>query len=58
MFLFGAEFTEVYATRYGSEIRPSNNAIAFEIVSEQKDEAVSTDTTLAVEADETREPQE
>jgi membrane protein len=32
MFLFGAEFTKVYATHYGSKIRPSNHAIAFEMV--------------------------
>lgn len=32
MFLFGAEFTKVYATHYGSEIRPSNHAISFEMV--------------------------
>ena len=26
--LFGAEFTRVYATRYGSGVRPDENAVA------------------------------
>ena len=32
MFLFGAEFTQVYATQHGSDIRPSGDAIAVEMV--------------------------
>ena len=32
MFLFGAEFTEVYSRQYGTEIQPSDNAIAFNLV--------------------------
>jgi membrane protein len=32
MFLVGAEFTAQYATKYGSQIHPSENAIAFELV--------------------------
>jgi len=58
MFLFGAEFTAVYATRYGSEIRPSNNAVAFKVVLEQQIEAAPTDDVSTDEADETRDPQE
>lgn len=51
MFLIGAEFTEVYATRYGSEIRPSNNAIAFEIVLEPKNNKETSATPLAESSD-------
>jgi membrane protein len=58
MFLFGAEFTAVYATRYGSEIRPSNNAVAFEVVLEPQIEVASTDAVSTDEADETKYPQE
>jgi membrane protein len=58
MFLFGAEFTAVYATRYGSEIRPSNNAVAFEVVLEPQIEVASTDAVSTAEADETKYPQE
>jgi len=32
IFLFGAEFTEIFATRHGSQIRPSNHAITFETI--------------------------
>lgn len=28
IFFFGAEFTKVYANRYGSQVKPANNAIA------------------------------
>ena len=58
MFLFGAEFTEVYATRYGSEIRPSNNAVAFEVVLEQKKGADSSDASSVEGADEPSAPLE
>lgn len=36
MFLFGAEFTETYAMHYGSAIRPTVNAVSFEMVVDQK----------------------
>ena len=52
MFLIGAEFTEVYAKRYGSEIRPSHNAVAFEIVLEKTNEADSSHASSVEEADE------
>jgi len=56
MFLFGAEFTAVYATRYGSEIRPSHNAIAFEIVLEQQIKTDSSDASSTEEAAENSGP--
>jgi membrane protein len=58
MFLIGAEFTEVYAKRYGSEIRPSNNAVAFEVVLEQKKGADSSDASSVEGADEPSAPLE
>ena len=55
MFLFGAEFTEVYATRYGSEILPSDNAVAFEVILGQEEEA---DSPAAPSTEGTEHPQD
>jgi len=46
MFLFGAEFTKVFATHYGSKIRPSNHAIAFEMVFNNDQQAVETNSSI------------
>ncbi len=57
---FGAEFTKVYATRYGDEIRPNNYAVTIQIVQveskkksvqENESEAEATQKQLQKEKD-------
>jgi membrane protein len=50
IFLFGAEFTKVYASRYGSGIHPSRNA-CFVSESMRSEQGLATEETKAIKAE-------
>ncbi|MDT8307827.1 MAG: YihY/virulence factor BrkB family protein [Anaerolineae bacterium] len=49
IFLLGAEFTKVYATRYGSHLVPEEDAIRFAIVTEDEARLAAVARTLPAE---------
>ncbi|GMQ77754.1 MAG: YihY/virulence factor BrkB family protein [Anaerolineae bacterium] len=49
IFLFGAEFTQVYATQYGALILPAEHAVAYSLTKVEKSEGNEEDANLEKE---------